>query len=585
MINIVKSTFSKAGKTLSFYSLIYIIFGLLGKAATPTPYSGKLSINSINYNGSALFYFSIVDENSTAHWSQNDNLELIKVTVENGRYFVLLGGQGMDQIPSELFINQPKLYLKVSVNIGDGKGLRLLSPNQLITSTPYAMAADYARIAKNVELNAGLTVKSMIPDSIRDNILIKDANPTISFEESDSNYPHSLTLDGGKFNISSFSPNASGGGTQEIYPLKLDTPASKAYAYGNEIITTANIGSHAAASGDRNNSITHTMLSSTVRADLNRTITRSMLASDVQTDLNRTITHAMLSTAVRTDLNRTITRSMLASAVQTDLNRTITRSMLSSAVQADLNTTVTPAQLSSSIARHFKPAITTQPQPTNVNSDTNGTISVVSSGRYLSYQWKKNGSALMGETNSTHFIVDANATLHEGNYTVVVTNDFGSVESSSAEVLVPNPPVQVLSTTAGSNTGNMANSWQRILLSAANSNHTISSIQLELSGSATVYLEVYSQSSNVSTNPNTRFAGLTAVATSNSKTFSNGSYSWVSFDFPSGTTLNSNPPYYIWAKSNSGSPSIKWGYQGGGTTGGNGNNPGNLNHKVYGIAP
>ena len=551
MINIVKSTFSKAGKTLSFYSLLYIIFGLLGKAAIPTPYSGKLSINSINYNGSALFYFSIVDENSTAHWSQNDNLELIKVTVENGRYFVLLGGQGMDQIPSELFINQAKLYLKVSVDIGDGKGLRLLSPNQLITATPYAMAADYARIAKNVELNAGLTVKSRIPDSIRDNILIKDANPTISFEESDSNYPHSLTLDGGKFNISSFSPNASGGGTQEIYPLKLDTPASKAYAYGNEIITTANIGSHAAASDDRNNSITRTMLSSTVRADLNRTITRSMLASDVQTDLNRTITHAMLSTAV----------------------------------QADLNTTVTPAQLSSSIARHFKPAITTQPQPTNVNSDTNGTISVVSSGRYLSYQWKKNGSALMGETNSTHFIVDANATLHEGNYTVVVTNDFGSVESSSAEVLVPNPPVQVLSTTAGSNTGNMANSWQRILLSAANSNHTISSIQLELSGSATVYLEVYSQSSNVSTNPNTRFAGLTAVATSNSKTFSNGSYSWVSFDFPSGTTLNSNPPYYIWAKSNSGSPSIKWGYQGGGTTGGNGNNPGNLNHKVYGIAP
>ena len=39
-----------------------------------------------------------------------------------------------------------------------------------------------------------------------------------------------------------------------------------------------------------------------------------------------------------------------------------------------------------------------------------------------------------GKTNATLNITDANATLHDGNYSVVVSNDFGSVESG--EILV-----------------------------------------------------------------------------------------------------------------------------------------------------
>ena len=41
---------------------------------------------------------------------------------------------------------------------------------------------------------------------------------------------------------------------------------------------------------------------------------------------------------------------------------------------------------------------------------------------------------MAGETNATLTIIDANATLHDGNYSVVVSNDFGSVESSRAFV-------------------------------------------------------------------------------------------------------------------------------------------------------
>ena len=43
---------------------------------------------------------------------------------------------------------------------------------------------------------------------------------------------------------------------------------------------------------------------------------------------------------------------------------------------------------------------------------------------------------LTGETNATLNITDANATLHDGNYSVVVSNDFGSVDSDLTEVLV-----------------------------------------------------------------------------------------------------------------------------------------------------
>ena len=48
-------------------------------------------------------------------------------------------------------------------------------------------------------------------------------------------------------------------------------------------------------------------------------------------------------------------------------------------------------------------------------------------GKYLNYQWKKDGVDLTGETNATLNITDANATLR--NYSVVVSS-FGSLESA-----------------------------------------------------------------------------------------------------------------------------------------------------------
>ena len=95
-------------------------------------------------------------------------------------------------------------------------------------------------------------------------------------------------------------------------------------------------------------------------------------------------------------------------------------------------------QLNDKVLKYLKPEITTQPQAQSqtVYADSNVSFSVTAEGKYLSYQWKKNGSNLTGETNSTMTITDANATQHDGNYSVVVSNDFGSVESSLVEIKV-----------------------------------------------------------------------------------------------------------------------------------------------------
>ena len=97
---------------------------------------------------------------------------------------------------------------------------------------------------------------------------------------------------------------------------------------------------------------------------------------------------------------------------------------------------ITTNQLSEQILKYLKPEITQQPTASTIFADTNHTFSVSAEGKYLTYQWKKNGVNLAGETNATLSITDANATQHDGNYSVVVSNDFGSVESGDMEVVI-----------------------------------------------------------------------------------------------------------------------------------------------------
>ncbi|MDA8774177.1 hypothetical protein N9N13_00490, partial [Opitutales bacterium] len=121
-------------------------------SAQPVPYSGKVAINGINFDGEAQFTFSLQDKDGKTLWrngaSKDDS---IKVNIRNGYYTVLLGGQGMNALPPQLFLDNDELYVKVRFDNGDGKGLRHLAPDQRITATPRALVAEVAKNAKTAD--------------------------------------------------------------------------------------------------------------------------------------------------------------------------------------------------------------------------------------------------------------------------------------------------------------------------------------------------------------------------------------------------------------------------------------------------
>ncbi|MDC1005636.1 immunoglobulin domain-containing protein [Opitutales bacterium] len=153
-------------KLFQFIALVSI-FGSLLKAV-PISYSGKVSINGINFDGEANFIFEILNPNETVLWKNgNTSEDSIKVTVRNGRYLVLLGGQGMNQLPPQLFLDNDEVYLKVSVDLKNGQGFQVLGPNQRITSNGYAKVAELSKYA----LKAGTADSAGSANSVATNVI------------------------------------------------------------------------------------------------------------------------------------------------------------------------------------------------------------------------------------------------------------------------------------------------------------------------------------------------------------------------------------------------------------------------------
>ena len=273
---------------ISFYLSILSLW-----SANPVPYSGKVSIGGVNYHGDANFTFALQDRNGTTPWRNGASKdESIKVNIRNGRYTVLLGGQGMNRLPPQLFLDYDELYLKVLFDNGDGSGLRHLTPDQRITATPRALVAEVAKIAKNAD-------SAKVADSVQ-----------------------------------------------------------------------------AGA------------------------ITKSMLGNDVLTDLNRTVT--------------------------------------SSEIAAN---TITTAQLNEQILKYLKPEITLSPQaPGLIFNGQTITLHSRAEGKYLNYQWYKNGQPINGATGKRFVIQDVNKSRHGGNYSLVVSNDFGTVTTPSTQLVVDGTP-------------------------------------------------------------------------------------------------------------------------------------------------
>ena len=139
--------------------------------------------------------------------------------------------------------------------------------------------------------------------------------------------------------------------------------------------------------------------------------------------------------------------------------------------------------------------ITQQPVSQTVNPGANATLTVVavSNGSAFSYQWRKNGSDLLG-ANSASLTINAVQEGNEGSYAVLLTNNLGSILSNPASLTVNdpvvlttqpvgqtvNPNASVNFTVAASGTGPFNYQWRKNgsdVAGATSTTHTIGSAQ------------------------------------------------------------------------------------------------------------
>ncbi|MFO1475707.1 MAG: immunoglobulin domain-containing protein [Verrucomicrobiota bacterium] len=85
------------------------------------------------------------------------------------------------------------------------------------------------------------------------------------------------------------------------------------------------------------------------------------------------------------------------------------------------------------------PVIVTQPADRVVNTGTTANFSVFAGGQGLSYQWRFNGADLPGATNALLAVANVGFS-NAGNYSVWITNSFGTALSSSAHLGVLQAP-------------------------------------------------------------------------------------------------------------------------------------------------
>jgi hypothetical protein len=593
-------TIMRSMKFIPPFLLLSFLSTLSLWSATPVPYSGKIDIRGVNYFGEAQFAFSLHDGNGTTHWRNgNQPKETIKVTIRNGRYNVLIGGQGMNSLPPELFLKHDKLYLKVEVDMGDGEGLRHLAPDQLITATPRALVADIAKVAQVAEKvgNGAITLDMLsqdVQDDINATVGLNRLSPEVSsalkpvileqpvsvvsveglgtslvVDATGGNVTYQWKRDGANLtgatsriltisdlnesqhdgNYSVIVSNAFGSTTSAVVGVDINGSLAKGLVgwwkfdetNGNTAYDSSGNGNDCNLSngptwidgkingalsfdgvndyGGINLSDIFDPLSFTVSCWVFFQSTKSQMilnkGADVALNFRLYIDTSknyvfdtfsprllhdkigkvessdwifftlhindlhqkfykngvVMQSGYRTsnvfkdssllqigaklspidkfgdfiiDDLRIYDRSLSAFEVKSlyellGEKQDGNASAGTPVVQAEVaDGSVTTAKLDATILKYLKPEITTQPLAQTVYADSNVSFSVTAEGKYLAYQWKKNDSNLTGETNSTLSIADANATQHDGNYSVVVSNDFGSIESEYIEVNVSN---------------------------------------------------------------------------------------------------------------------------------------------------
>ena len=145
-------------KSLTYSLILTCLVVFNSRASVPVSYSGKVSIDGINFDGQLKFKFTIYTAFNDLVWDSGSNP--IEVPVSNGRYLVLLGGQGMRPLPASLFHENDELYVGVYADLPNDKiGLVKLGDLQRITAQPYALVAEMAKTADSVKVGAITTAQ------------------------------------------------------------------------------------------------------------------------------------------------------------------------------------------------------------------------------------------------------------------------------------------------------------------------------------------------------------------------------------------------------------------------------------------
>lgn len=131
----------------------------------------------------------------------------------------------------------------------------------------------------------------------------------------------------------------------------------------------------------------------------------------------------------------------------------ITRSKLESSIINDLQASITDgsvskAKMDPNLIRYFVPEISTNPSAVSIIQGTGTILSVQAEGKFLSYQWQKNGVDITGQNTSSLSLSNSSVT-DDANYSVVISNDWGSVTSPLARVTVATtlPTITILGST------------------------------------------------------------------------------------------------------------------------------------------
>jgi len=134
------------------------------------------------------------------------------------------------------------------------------------------------------------------------------------------------------------------------------------------------------------------------------------------------------------------------------------------------------------------PSITTQPASQTVTPGQSASFSVAATGTApLSYQWRKNGTAISGATSSSYTTPATTSADNGAQFTVVATTTAGSVTSNAATLTVnpaPAPGIQV--SPASINFGNtvVGSSLSQVLIITNTGTSTLSITQVAQSGAA-----------------------------------------------------------------------------------------------------